>query len=322
MLVEIEHRDNEASRLTLTVFDAPGDVPFPNYNNTPDPYLNPNVQVQAYARWDDEGWVKIFSGLLVAKKCKYPARSETVFVALHKAFRLRKRGKVDTLQNISHEEMLKLKAAEEECRLTAHPSAASDPYLTEQAEVILQLGEPPWDLMDRTIREGGYISNTIRENEIVVRVDKSDGDLVKLALGDDNLVSFDIRSEQKRDSNSPRRKGFSHGHKAGRHQKNEEGSDPSKGRNVRPVNAALAKRKRGENREFFARTSVKGIARQMARKGAEITLEFRFHPHMRNEERIELSKCGPQISGIWETVGVTHRLGNTLARTQAACIRK
>lgn len=321
MLLEIEHRDNEPSRLTLTVFDAPGDDPFPNYNNTPDPYLEPGVKVEAFARWEDEEWVKMFSGLLVAKKCRYPSRTETVFVALHKAFRLRKRGKVDTLQNVTHADMLKLKAAEEECSLTVHSSAASDPYLNEPAETILQPGEPNWDLMDRTVREGGYITNTIRDGEIVLRVNKSDGRLVKVALGDEHLVSFDIRSEQKRDSNSSRRKGHSHGHKAGKFQHNEEGKDPSKGRNVRHAPAALPKRKRGENREFFARTSVRGVARQLERRGRELTIEFRLNPSMRNEERIELSGCGAQISGIWETEAVTHRMGNTQARTQAACIR-
>src|ERR1700742_2434475 len=157
--MEIEPRDNEASRLTLTVWDGVTDDPFPVYNSTPDPFSETDVPVVAYARWEGESWVKMSTGLLVAKKAKYPAASQTTFVALHKSYRLRKRGKVDTKDNISVKDMAKIKAAEEGLLLVIHKSAAANKYLMTEAECLMLLGQSPWVFMDQHFRECGCITN-------------------------------------------------------------------------------------------------------------------------------------------------------------------
>ncbi len=319
--LEVEHRDNEGSRLTCEVFDARGDEPFPVYNGTPDPLTDPEVEVILYGRWQGEGRVKMFSGLLSAKKANYPATSTTTFVAVHKARRLRMRGRVATHENITIAEAIKLKAAEEGIKVTFAPSVAGDGYLNEVTECVIQAGESHWPFIDHLLRDGGYVSNTVRDNEIVVRYDKSDGPVLNLARGDDKLIRFDIRAETKREHRASRRKGHSWEHKPGRHQHNEVGSDPSNARHVTPVPAALPKHKKGEHRAFFASASVEGIARRLEKTGREITITVRCEPWMRNEERINLTGFGPQIDAEWHTEGLVHRLAPAPARTEAACTR-
>src|SRR6185503_10958388 len=79
-LLEIEHRDNEASRLQLSVKDfLYSDVPFVEFNSIPNPRCNPGIKVEAWAGWEEESLVKVFEGLLVAKLPNHQL-SETQFV--------------------------------------------------------------------------------------------------------------------------------------------------------------------------------------------------------------------------------------------------
>lgn len=110
--MEVEHRDNEPSRLVLSIWDAvnnPNVVPFPEFNSMPNPRCNPEIPVEAWGGWEDGEYLRMFTGILLAKRIKYQL-SITEFAALHRMMRLRKRGKVDTLTNITVAQLLKKKA--------------------------------------------------------------------------------------------------------------------------------------------------------------------------------------------------------------------
>lgn len=315
MLLEIEHKDQEASRLTLTVkdFDLDKDTVFQKYSSIPNPRCNPNIPVQAWAGWEDEQLVKVFEGLLVAKEGSYP-QTQTRFVALHEAFKLRRKGKVDALHNITVADMLRKKAKEEGLLLQIHPSAASDPALSTPIEVIYQLGEPNWKLMFRYIRENGLIANTIKNNVIVIRRHKHDGQRIELRRGDEWIKNLRARQEHRRDERSPRRKGHTLEAKPGRFVHHKDGEDCGVSRHVRVVPPAIAK-KSNQHKAPFSKFSVSGKAKRFREEGDELSIEIRFRPEMKNEEVIALSDFGGQIDGAWDTSSVVHRLGSQSATT-------
>lgn len=322
--LEIEHRDQEASRLQLTVWDAVNNpqersAPFVEFNSLPNPRCNPNLPVEAYAGWEDGEFVKVFAGLFVAKRAHYQL-SETYLVGIHDAFKLRKRGWVKTHKEMTVAEFLKKKAAEEGINLIIDPTAAGDEELNTPASVFYQLGETNWSIMYRQIHELGYITNTIRKNDMVLKRDKSAGPTFSYERGDDKIRDLELRYEQRRDNRSPKRKGHTYHPTPSLHWHHVEGSDCGDGRSVRVTPPAIAEKKK-RIRPYFAKASVKGFARRLEKEGDELSLSIRFEPRMRNEEIIVLSGFGGEIDGGWETASVVHRLGNGVAHTDCACWR-
>lgn len=321
-LLEVEHVDNEASRLRLTVKDfLYSDTPFVEYNSIPNPRCNPEIKVEAWAGWEDESLIKVFEGLLVAKKLKYQL-SETSFVAAHESFKMRKRERVKTFTGMTIADLWKKLAAQEGCVLQIDPAVAGDDALNTPAEIYYQ-GIPGvatnWGLMYHYIAELGYVANTIKSNVIVIRAAKDIGGF-EFKRGDEWIKSLDMREEQKRSERSPSRKGHAHDTKPGKAWHKRLGHDCGDGKHVRAVRPAIAKTKE-HHRSTHARFSVKGIARRLEREGDELKLEIRMRPEMRNEEVLTLSDFGPEVDGSWETASVVHRMGNIAATTQIAAWR-
>jgi hypothetical protein len=317
--IEIEHRDQEASRLTLRVkdFDLDSDVPFREFNSIPNPRVNLSIPVVAYLGWDGEELVKVFEGLLVAKDMQYQL-SQTCFVAIHEAFKLRVKGKVDALKELTIKQFLIKKGAEEGIDVQFHSSVAGDEALNTPAEVIFQDGVTNWKVMFRQIRDLGYIANTVKRNVIVIRRDKADGTEVNLKRGDDWIKSVRVRQEHRKDGRSGRRKGHSHEAKPGKFSHHKHDEEKGRSRNVRPVPPVLP-RKATQHKVPFSRFSVKGKSKRYRVEGDQLTCEFRLKPEMRNEERVNLSDFGAQIDGVWQTSCVTHRAGHEPATTSVEC---
>lgn len=322
-LLEIEHRDNEATRLQLTVKDfLYSDAPFVEFNEIPNPKCNPEIKVEAWAGWEEESLVKVFEGLLAAKRPKSQL-SETSFLAIHDAFKLRKRARVKTFTGMTVADLLKKLAAQEGCVLQIDSSVAGDDALNTPTEIFFQgiSGVAVnWGLMYQYVHELGYITNTIKSNVIVLRAQKDIGGF-GFKRGDEWIKSIELRQEQKRgDTRSPSRKGHAHDTKPGKFWHKRLGRDCGEGKHVRAVRPSLAKTKE-HHRTPFAGFSVKGTARRLEREGDELTLEIRMRPEMRNEEVITLSDFGAQIDGAWDTASVVHRMGNVAASTHIAAWR-
>jgi hypothetical protein len=318
--LEIEHRDNEASRLGLTVWERLTDTPFPEFNTVPDPECNPTIPVEAHAGWEGEGLVKLFGGLLIAKLGSYQL-SQTKFVAIHDAHKLRKRARVKTFKGLTVKELLVKLAAEEGITLQVDASAAGDAALNTPTEVMYQLGEANWPMMLRYIHALGYVTNTIKKNVMVLRWNKESGAVVVVRRGDGQILDWRIRQEQKKAGRAPKYRGHAHEAKAGKFGHRNEGKDCGGGQTRVIVPAPIAKKKT-EHKLPPARFSVKQTARRQQREGAEMDFKLRFVPTMRNEEIIRLSGFGPQIDGDWETSAVTHTLGGGAHSTDASCWRQ
>ncbi|MBI3654078.1 MAG: hypothetical protein HY231_23860 [Acidobacteria bacterium] len=314
--LNITHRDQEASQLELLVFDnvTMGDVPFPEYNSIPNPRINENIPIEAWAGWDEEELVKVFEGILL-KKSANMLQSQTRFVGTHESFKLRKRGKVHVLKNLTAREMIIRKAREEGIEVQFHPSAASDPALNTPVERFFQLGEPQWPLIRRWLVANGFIANTIKKNVIVIRRDKTGGRQFSFKRGDENIISLSISQEQKRDERSGRRKGHTHEHKPGRHWSREFKETDDGSRAVEPVRPPIG-RDTKTKKVPFARFAQSGKAKRRKVEGDELSLTVRLQPEMRNEEIIQISGFGPQIDGQWQTSEVVHRLGYGPAQTE------
>jgi hypothetical protein len=317
--LEIEHRDQELSRLHLTVWDDPGDEPFPIFNSLPNPRTVTTVPVIAYIRWEDETPVKAFEGYLAAKKLRSKL-SYTELVATHEAIKMKKRGEVRALKQMTLAAALVKIAADSGITLTIDPSAAGDDALNTPFEVLFQAGDPPWDLLRHYVLELGYVLNTIRANVVVLRVDKSAGERVEVVFGGDIFKSIDLRYEQRQSSRASRRKGHGHNPKQGVAAHHTDGNEDSKAKDVRSEPPAIVKRS-DQRRMTYSRFSAKGKARRLEREGDELTVETRLIPQLRNEEVIVLQGFGPQIDGEWMTASVLHRIGNGPATSQIACWR-
>lgn len=312
---ELVHRDDEASRLTLTVKDFNyQDVPFPDFNAIPNPRKNPNIPVDAILGWEDEGPVRVFAGVLAAKKMNYPAPSQTTFVAIQDALRLRKRAGVDTKKNISLRQFITAKFAEENIIARFDKSIAGDLALTTPIEAIIQPGETHWDVARRWFRANGYITNTIQKNIVVIRRDKLSGDVYTFERGGPDIISLRLREEQKRDEKSGRRRGHSHELKPGRHWGRlfEESDDDS--RAVEVVTPAIGKTTK-QHKVPFSREATKNRAKRRAIEGDELSLTVRLEPRMRNEEIVVIKGFGPDIDGRYQTSDVIHRAGGSAATT-------
>jgi phage protein D len=327
--LESSTRDQELTQVSLAVWDGQVDgdgVPFPHFNGMPNPRCNPTIPFEAWIGWEDEPLYKVIEGYLTAKKVKRQI-THTEFVGLHQAIKLRKRARVRAYAGMSVADVLKKSAAEEGCKITIDPSVAGDDALTMPAEVIFQLGEHNWRLMLRLIHEFGYISNTVKANEIVIRADKSSGDQIVIQYGDliDPQRSMDLRYEQKRAGKSGKRK--SHGTQIhsglfwrGQHGADCGGKGGSKHTRIRA--AQVPKHKKQEHIQPFGHASTKGIASRLAKEGDALQLSIRLRPEMKNEEVIVLQGFGPEISGLWETASVVHRIGHGPASTDIAAWRK
>jgi hypothetical protein len=313
----IEHRDQEASRLTLVVkdFDLDSDAPFRELNSVPNPRLVEAIPVLAWIGWDEENPVKAFEGVLAASKMNYQA-SATEFVALHEAIMLRKRGKVDTLKNMTLADMLRKKAAEEGLVLIIDSSIAGDAALNMPFETLLQNGVANWDFMKRWIVSFGYTTTTIRKNQIVLRRDKSSGDSFAFRRGDENIVQLRVRMEQKRDERSGRRTGHAHENKPGQRWSKFFPESRDTSRNVAPVHPAVGKRADRQHKVPPAREAIRGKAKKRRIEGDELNLTVRLQPEMKNVEKVVISDFGPNIDGTYHTSSVTHRLGNQPATTE------
>jgi hypothetical protein len=315
----ISHRDQEASQLELLVFDnvTMGDVPFPEYNSIPNPRTNENIPIEAWAGWEDEELVKIFEGILLRKSANM-LLSQTRFVGSHESFRLRKRGKVHVLKNLTAKEMIIKKAAEEGIVVQFHPSAASDAALNTPVERFFQIGEPQWPLIRRWLVANGFIANTIKKNIIVIRRDKSGGESFTFKRGDENIISLAPSQEQKRDERSGRRKGHTHEHKPAKHWSREFRETDDGSRAVEPERAAIGRDSKTK-KVPFARFAVSGKAKRRKVEGDELSLTVRLQPRMRNEEIVTLLDFGAQISGDYQTSEVCHRIGASPAQTEIKC---
>ncbi len=321
--LKICHQDDEVSRLTLTVFDAV-DVdgpPFPEFNNVPDPQIDPNIPVVFWYGWSDGDLVKAFEGYLIMKSFSTGGSiTTTTFLAAHKSYKLKKKSKMRTHKNISVLQMLKMKAAEHGNILIVDSTAASDAELNDPRSCFYQLGEPNFKLMYRYIRQLGYIFNTVKGNEIILRRDKSTGTTFSYARGDDFIKGISLRQEQHDSLRSARRQGMTHDSRPGKHAYFTpiiEPPDPEH-RGTDLVQAPLAKDTK-LRRTPLARGAVHGKAKRHQAEGNELSLVIRFEPRMFNVEKIALSKCGPQISGIYHTRSVEHSMGNTTATTNIQC---
>lgn len=314
----ITHRDQEASQLELLVFDnvTMGDVPFPEYNSVPNPRLVENVPVEAWAGWEDEELVKVFEGILLKKSASF-LLSQTRFVGTHESFKLRKRGKVHVLKNITAKEMIIKKAAEEGIVVQFHPSAASDPALNTPVERFFQLGEAQWPLIRRWLYSNGFIANTIKKNILVIRRDKTGGEQFTFKRGDEHIISLAPTQEQKRDERSGRRKGHTHEHKPGKHWSREEKHTDDGSRAVE-IQRAPVGRDVKTKKVPFAKFAISGKGKRRKVEGDELSLSVRLQPRMRNEEIVVIGNFGAQINGSYQTSEVIHRLGNSLAKTDIA----
>lgn len=317
--VEVEHRDNEASRIGVSAWDGLHDQHFIEYDAIPNPRCNEAIPIDCVAGWEDEGLVRLFGGLLTAKQAEYQL-SQTRFVGLHEAFKLRKRAKVMTYKELTVAQLLKKLAAEEGIDLKIDKTAAGDEALNIPASVYYQMGVPNWEMMLHYIRSFGYITNTIRQNEMILRVDKDGTQEIVIERGDGQMVNFQTRQEQKRHDRSPKQKRHHYEPKPGKFGHKYENTDCGKGKGVLILPPAIAKKAKQRRRDF-TKFSVRGMTRRLEKEADEITLSFRFRPEMRNEEIIVLKGFSAQIDGPWHTASVVHRLGTGTARTDAACWR-
>jgi hypothetical protein len=321
--LKICHRDDEISRLTLTVYDAV-DVdgePFPEYNNVPDPMVDPNIPVVFWYGWSDGPMVKAFEGVLIKKFLNSgESVTTTTFLAAHKAFKLKKKSKVKTHKNLSVAQMLKMKAAEHGSTLIIDDTAAADAVLNDPRSCFYQMGEPNLELMYRYIRKLGYIINTVKSNQIILRRDKTSGETFSYARGDEFIKSIRPSQEQHTDKRSARRQGMTHETRPGKHSHHKPIIEPpdSEHRSTELIQAPLAKNTQ-YHRKPLAKGAVDGKSKRRKIEGNELDLSIRFEPRMFNIEMISLSKCGPQISGIYHTRSVEHTLGNGPATTQIGC---
>jgi hypothetical protein len=321
--LKICHRDDELSRLTLTVFDAldVDGVPFPEFNGVPDPLLDPNIPVVFWYGWSDGPMVKAFEGVLVAKTINTGGSvTTTTFLAAHKSFKLKKKSKMKTYENLSVAQMLKMKAAEHGSTLIIDATAAADAELNNPRSVFYQLGEPNIDLMYRYTRELGYIFNTIKSHQIIVRRDKSSGQTFSYTRGDEFIKTLSLRQEQHDSKRSARRQGMTHESRPGKHSHHKPIIEPadSEHRDTELVQAPLAKSTQHQRRPL-AKGAVDGKAKRRKIEGNELTLSIRFEPRMFNIEMVSISGHGSQINGLYHTRSVEHTLGNTPATTNIEC---
>lgn len=315
--VEIEHRDNEASRLLLKVWDAVTDVPFPQFNQTPNPRCNPDIPVLCWMGWEDGPLVPAFAGQLQGCRAHYQL-SQTWFSAIHNAIKLRKRAKAKSYPGLTLLELLQKLAGEEGLTIKLDSTAANDPALHTPASMYFQIAEPNWALMLRYIHGMGYVTNTVNTTEINLKWDKSAGSTITLERGDKELISFDCREEQRRDTRSPRGRGHSGETKHGQFIHHDDGTDCGGGRRME-LQSKHAKKKNQQKQVFPERFSIKGASRRLEREGDELTLAFRLKPEMRNEELIQLKGFGPKLDRVWDTASVIHKIGGSTARTECAC---
>jgi len=312
----ITHRDQEASQMELLVFDnvTMGDVPFPEYNSIPNPRLVETIPVEAWAGWDEGEYVKVFEGILLRKSANF-VMSQTRFVASHESFKLRKRGKVHVLKNMTFKEMIVQKAKEEGIVVEFRPSAASDPSLNTPVERIFQMGEAPWQVIRRTLTSLGFIANTIKKNVLVITRDKSHGEGYTFRRGDEHIISLAPSQEQKRDERSGKRKGHTHEHKPGKHWSRQVQETDDGSRAVETERAPIGRDVKTK-KVPFARFAISGKAKRRKIEGDELSLTVRLHPKMRNEEIVTIQDFGAQINGSYQTSEVAHRLGNSSAQTE------
>ena len=311
--LEIEQRDNEASRLTLMVFDRVDPTstpPYVEFNRFPNPRKVEDVLVQAWIGWADESLIKVFEGNLVIKSMDEEIPSCTKFVALDDTYKLRKRGKGLTLKNLSVRAMLKKKGAEHGVDVQFDPSVAGDPALNEPMAVFYQISETNWDLMNRYIRELGYITFNKERNILVVTRDKESADVFTVRYGDERIKRFSLREENKKDDRSPKRRGHHHEVTAGlqAHYPREVLVPNDSGKGTHWQEAALA-RDAKEHQHTLAKHAVTGKAKRREKEGDEATLEIRMEPHLINHVRIAVEGFGPDIDSIYESRMLRHSCG-------------
>lgn len=178
--------------------------------------------------------------------------------------------------------------------------------------------------MLRYIRELGYIANPnpLKETELIISADKADGPTFTFKRGGGEIMDLELRYEQKRDEKSPRRHADAHLPPRGKAYHVRKGVDCGNGKHRAIVQPRIAKKARRADREPFTHMHVKGMARRLEKEGDEMTIHLRLQPEMINQDVIVLEGFGGEIDGPWETAAVVHRIGEGVARTEAACWRK
>jgi hypothetical protein len=315
-----QYTDNEPLKLTLTLWDGVSSTNFaPEFNRCPNPLCNPTIPVIAYAGWEGT-LVKVFDGFLIAKKFRF-AFSQTEFYAAHQMFNLKKHAKVNAVTNQTGQQFLSGLASQEGLTLQVDASAAGDDALTGPCDWFVQMGESPAQTMQRYCHEFGYVTNSQDSNIIVLRADKvTTGTQVMVTRGDGQLISMDLRYEQKTSKRAAHRRGHVVHHPPAQAAHSETGTScgGEMGQRKRPPATA---RRTPNNKTATTANSLRGVARRLEHEGDEATFELRLIPTMKNQEVIVLSGYGPDIDGEWETSGVQHRVGQGAAKTSASCYR-
>lgn len=322
--LEIEHRDDESSRLTLTVFDnvTLGSVPYPEFNRIPNPRKFESVPVLAWAEWEDEQIVKMFEGNLTIKTMDEEIPSHTKFVALHDSYKLRKKAKSDVPRNISVRQMLIRKAAEHGCILKFDASTNDEPALNEPMEVFHQPGEANWDLMTRYIKSLGFVTINKERNVLIVTRDKLSGTIIGISYGDENIKRLSLREENKKASHHPKRRGHHHEGIAGKHAIYPPvvAVPGDGGKGVHWREQPLAKHVDSHRKLNLAKASVLGKGKRLKIEGDELDVQERFRPIMVNHEVYVVNGYGPDIDDAYQTAMVRHKMGSEWT-TESTCWR-
>jgi hypothetical protein len=144
---------------------------------------------------------------------KQRAVTTTTFLAAQKSFKLKKK----TQENLSVAQMLKMKAAQHGSTLIIDDTAVTDAESNDPQSCFYQLGESDLQLMYRYTRELGYIFNTIKSNQIILRRDKSSGQTFSYNRGDEFIKNLSLRQEQQTNKRSARRQGMTHETRPSKH---------------------------------------------------------------------------------------------------------
>jgi hypothetical protein len=319
----IEHTDQDASRLELTVWDAATDKPYPEFNRFPSPRIAQNIRVICHAGWEDEEIVKMFEGVLVIATMDMVIPSTTTFIAYHNSYKLRKKAKSDTFHRMSVTKMLIRKAAEHGCTIKFDKTWDEEPAVHETMDTYYQVAEPNWDLMFRYIAGLGYAVICKGANELYVTRGKQSGTIIRVNYGDENLKSLAVRDENKLPFDSPNLRGHHHEGTAGKHAVYPAQvlvpNDDHRGVWEEPIQMAMDVRgQEPHHKRTLARASVKGRSKLMRDLGQSVEIRERFRPSMINQEVYVVGGFGPRINGAYHTTRVTHKMMNEWTTEAAA----
>ena len=175
--------------------------------------------------------------------------------------------------------------------------------------------------MFRYIHELGYVTTTDGPNIIRLFAHKLGGSQILVQPWDGQLISFEVRLEQKIDQRASRGRVYAHETIYGTAAHVSAGVDCGGSKSRQMLRAAIAKRT-ARHRYDDVGITIRQTTRRLAHEGDELNLELRLRPEMKNQEVILMSGWGPNVDGEWQTASVIHRIEGGNSVTQAACWRK